>query len=116
MRQYEPVLKIEGSDNNFVVHTRNLHGHNRDYDARKLILATGYYDRPNYMNVPGEELPKVMHYYREPHPFFGLERAGDRWQELGSNCGAGALAAWRARHPGASWTRHQQVGEVLDQA
>ena len=72
VRQYEPVLKVEGSDNQFVVHTANLHGHQREYHARKLILATGYYDRPNYMNVSGEELPKVMHYYREPHPFFGL--------------------------------------------
>jgi thioredoxin reductase (NADPH) len=72
IRQYEPVLKIEGSDNNFVVHTTNIHGHRREYHARKLILATGYYDRPNIMNIPGEDLPKVMHYYREPHPFFGL--------------------------------------------
>ncbi|MGO9515961.1 MAG: YpdA family putative bacillithiol disulfide reductase [Candidatus Korobacteraceae bacterium] len=72
VRQYEPVLKVEGSDNDFVVHTTNLHGRQRAYHARKLILATGYYDRPNYMNVLGEELPKVMHYYREPHPFFGL--------------------------------------------
>jgi len=72
VRQYEPVQKIEGSDNNFVVHTTSLHGHRREYHARKLILATGYYDRPNYMHVPGEELPKVMHYYREPHPFFAL--------------------------------------------
>ena len=73
VRQYEPVLKVEGSDNQFVVHTTNLHGHAREYHARKLILATGYYDRANAMNVPGEELPKVMHYYREPHPFFGLD-------------------------------------------
>jgi thioredoxin reductase (NADPH) len=73
VRQYEPVLKIEGSDNNFVVHTRNLHDRKREYHARKLILATGYYDRPNYMHVPGEDLAKVMHYYREPHPFFGLD-------------------------------------------
>ena len=72
VRQYEPVEKIEGSDNHFIVRTTNMHGHRRVYHARKLILATGYYDRPNYINVPGEELPKVMHYYREPHPFFGL--------------------------------------------
>ena len=72
VRQYEPVQKIEGSDNHFVVHTTNIHGRRREYHARKLILATGYYDRPNYMNIPGEDLPKVMHYYREPHPFFGL--------------------------------------------
>ncbi len=72
VRQYEPVLKVSGRDNQFVVLTTNLHGHQREYRARKIILATGYYDRPNYMNVPGEDLPKVMHYYREPHPFFGL--------------------------------------------
>jgi thioredoxin reductase (NADPH) len=72
VRQYEPVLKIDGSDNNFLVHTTNIHGHRREYHARKLILSTGYYDRPNTINVAGEELPKVMHYYREPHPFFGL--------------------------------------------
>jgi len=70
VRQYEPVERIEGSDNDFVVRTTNLHGHKREYHARKLILATGYYDRPNHMNVPGENLSKVMHYYREPHPFF----------------------------------------------
>jgi thioredoxin reductase (NADPH) len=73
VRQYEPLQEIEGSDNNFVVHTTDLHGRNRAYKARKLILATGYYDLPNLMNVPGEELPKVLHYYREPHPFFGLD-------------------------------------------
>jgi thioredoxin reductase (NADPH) len=72
VRQYEPVAKVEGSDNRFVVYTTSLHGHRREYHASKLILATGYYDRPNYMNVPGEDLAKVMHYYREPHPFFGL--------------------------------------------
>jgi thioredoxin reductase (NADPH) len=72
VRQYEPVSKVEGRDNDFVVHTTNLHGRKREYHARKLILATGYYDRPNYMNIPGEDLPKLMHYYREPHPFFGL--------------------------------------------
>ncbi len=73
IRQYEPVQKIQGSDNNFVVHTTDMHGRKREYRARKLIVATGYYDRPNYMGVPGEDLPKVLHYYREPHPFFGLE-------------------------------------------
>ncbi len=73
VRQYEPLQNIEGSDNDFVVRTTDRHGRSRAYRARKLILATGYYDRPNYMNVPGEDLPKVLHYYREPHPFFGLD-------------------------------------------
>ena len=38
--------------------------------ARKVIFATGYYDRPIFLNVPGEELPKVIHYYKEPHPYY----------------------------------------------
>ena len=41
--------------------------------ARKLVIATGYYDLPNYLDIPGEDLPKVMHYYHEPHPYFALE-------------------------------------------
>ncbi len=40
------------------------------YHARKLIIATGYYDLPNRLGVPGEDLPHVSHYYTEPHPFW----------------------------------------------
>ena len=40
------------------------------YRARKVILARGYYDIPNELNVPGEELDKVIHYYREAHPYY----------------------------------------------
>ncbi|WP_010284275.1 YpdA family putative bacillithiol disulfide reductase [Bacillus timonensis] len=41
-----------------------------EYQAKYVIIATGYYDNPNYMNVPGEDLPKVFHYFKEPHPYF----------------------------------------------
>ena len=40
------------------------------YRARKIVLATGYYDVANLLNVPGEDLAKVLHYYKEPHPFY----------------------------------------------
>ncbi|WP_042457894.1 YpdA family putative bacillithiol disulfide reductase [Neobacillus dielmonensis] len=40
------------------------------YQARYVVIATGYYDHPNYMNVPGENLPKVFHYFKEAHPYF----------------------------------------------
>jgi thioredoxin reductase (NADPH) len=73
VRQYERVEEISGSDGNFRVQTKNLHGKLSDYSAKKLILATGYYDLPNLMDIPGENLPKVFHYYREPHPFFDLD-------------------------------------------
>jgi thioredoxin reductase (NADPH) len=73
VRQYERVEEISGSDGDFHVKTKNLHGRCFHYTAKKLILATGYYDLPNLMNIPGEDLPKVFHYYREPHPFFDLD-------------------------------------------
>ncbi len=42
-----------------------------DYLARSVIIATGFYDTPRMMNVPGEDLPKVTHYYNDPHPYVG---------------------------------------------
>jgi thioredoxin reductase (NADPH) len=63
--QYEAVLAIHGDDGNFTVHTSK-----DQYRCRKVILATGYYDLPNFLNVPGEELDKVIHYYKEPHPYY----------------------------------------------
>jgi len=65
IHQYERVLKIAGDDGNFTVETSKL-----TYRARKIILATGYYDLPNKLNVPGEDLDKVIHYYKEPHPYY----------------------------------------------
>ncbi|KOO44074.1 YpdA family putative bacillithiol disulfide reductase [Priestia koreensis] len=40
------------------------------YEAKHVVIATGYYDHPNYMNVPGEDLSKVSHYFKEGHPYF----------------------------------------------
>ena len=75
IRQYERVDRVEGSDNSFVVHSIDRLGCPHRLHARKIILSTGYYDKPNYLNVPGEELPKVIHYYREAHPFYNHEVA-----------------------------------------
>lgn len=69
IRQYERVEKITGDDGAFVVHTMDRNGGARTYACAKAILSTGYYDLPNLLNVPGEDLPKVMHYYKEPHPY-----------------------------------------------
>ncbi len=73
IRQYENVDKVSGSDGDFSIHTTHQRGSKFQHRARKVIIATGYYDLPNYMNVPGEELPKVLHYYREPHPYFDTD-------------------------------------------
>lgn len=70
VRQYEPVLGFEGEPGQFTVRTRDRLGRENEYWCRFVILATGYYDRPNLLGVPGEDLPKVTHYYREPHPYF----------------------------------------------
>lgn len=70
VRQYEPVLSFEGEPGDFTVRTRDRHGRENLCRCRCVILATGYYDRPNLLNVPGEDLPKVTHYYKEPHPYF----------------------------------------------
>jgi thioredoxin reductase (NADPH) len=72
IRQYENVEQVDGSDGNFTVHTTDRFGRMSQYRARKLVVATGYYDLPNYLGIPGEDLSKVKHYYHEPHPFFGL--------------------------------------------
>jgi len=84
IRQYENVDKISGSDRDFSIHTTHQRGSKFQHRARKVIIATGYYDLPNYMNVPGEELPKVLHYYREPHPYFDTDaQRGDTPQREG---------------------------------
>lgn len=70
VRQYQRVENISGDDGAFVTHARDAHGCPREYASKKIILATGYYDVPNLLNVPGEDLPKVIHYYKEPHPYY----------------------------------------------
>jgi len=70
---YETVKSVSGADGDFTVHTEDEFGRVREHRARKLIVTTGYYDLPNPLNVPGEELSKVMHYYNEPHPYFGRD-------------------------------------------
>jgi thioredoxin reductase (NADPH) len=73
VRQYENVERVDGSDGDFTVHTFDRFGRMLEHRARKLVIATGYYDLPNYLGIPGEDLSKVKHYYHEPHPFYGLD-------------------------------------------
>jgi thioredoxin reductase (NADPH) len=70
MRLYQTVSSLTGEDGDFVITTVDRFARQRVYAARKVILATGYYDLPNYLEVPGEELPKVLHYYHDPHPYY----------------------------------------------
>src|SRR5499427_2678244 len=60
----------EAGESVFAVETRSSRAVRRIRQARHVIFAIGYYDRPNYLNVPGEDLPHVHHYYSEPHPYY----------------------------------------------
>ena len=71
--QYHTVDGVSGFDGDFRVSTTDRFGRRVELRARKLVVATGYYDLPNYLGLPGEELSKVKHYYHEPHPYFGLK-------------------------------------------
>lgn len=70
VHQYEQVERVTGHDGGFVVHARDEDGAALEYHARKIILATGYYDLPNLLGIPGEDLPHVSHYFAEAHPFW----------------------------------------------
>lgn len=64
LRLYEPVLRIEGEQGGFRVVTDR-----GEIAARHVVIAIGFFDHPNMLAVPGENLPKVTHYYKEPHPY-----------------------------------------------
>ncbi|HML16214.1 MAG TPA: YpdA family putative bacillithiol disulfide reductase [Bryobacteraceae bacterium] len=70
IRQYCRVEQITGDDGEFITHAIDMHGCPQQYASRKVILAMGYYDVPNRLNVPGEDLAKVIHYYKEAHPYY----------------------------------------------
>jgi thioredoxin reductase (NADPH) len=73
IRQYHRVEKVTGSDGSFCAHTLDRFGRVSKLTARKLAIAIGYYDLPNYIGVLGESLSKVHHYYFDSHPFFGAD-------------------------------------------
>lgn len=65
INSFEQVNKVLKKDEIFQIFTDK-----NTYNARHVIIATGYYDHPNYMNVPGENFSKVFHYFKEAHPYF----------------------------------------------
>jgi thioredoxin reductase (NADPH) len=70
----ERVEAIEGEGGGFAVHSRCLAGSRAGGEVvrrtRNVAFATGYYDQPNVLGVPGEDLPHVLHYYDDPHPYY----------------------------------------------
>ena len=64
---YEEITTLHKTTEGF-----NLKSSKGEYASWNLIVATGFYDRPFLLGIPGENLPKVKHYYSEPHPYFGM--------------------------------------------
>ena len=62
---YEEVIRVNSVQEGFTIETSKS-----TYTAANVVLTTGFYDEPHLMNIPGETLPKVHHYYRDPHPYF----------------------------------------------
>lgn len=65
---YERANRVDGQAGAFTVHTDSS-----AYGARAVVLATGFFDVPNLLDVPGEELDKVTHYFKEPYPYSGQD-------------------------------------------
>lgn len=71
---YEEALSVQPQeDGSFAVHTRNKRGEALIRTAANVIISTGYFDQPNLIGIPGEELPKVTHYFGEAHPYTGMK-------------------------------------------
>jgi len=73
LKLYEQVIKLDGKDGHFIVSTKTERGPERAYRGAKVVVATGYYDLPNQLGIPGEDLPNVSHYYTEPHEFWNQD-------------------------------------------
>jgi thioredoxin reductase (NADPH) len=93
VRQYETVETAARSNGTFRIGARTLTGEERAYEAEAVVVATGYFDTPNLLGVPGEELPKVTHYFRDPHLYFDQDVivVGG-----GNSAVEAALTTWRA--------------------
>jgi thioredoxin reductase (NADPH) len=73
LRLFEKVLRVDGHAGAFTVVTQTESGNEERYSAKNVVVATGYYDLPNDMGVPGERQPHVSHYYTEPHQFWSQD-------------------------------------------
>ncbi|GGM22718.1 hypothetical protein GCM10011351_05680 [Paraliobacillus quinghaiensis] len=73
INSFERVRKVEKENHAFLIHTKTKSGENHAYSAKYVVVATGYYDQPNYLGVKGEEANHVNHYFKEAHPYFNKD-------------------------------------------
>lgn len=73
INSYERVISVEKTNEDFLVSTTNQLSESAKYHTSNVVIATGYYDQPNFMGIKGEELNKVSHYFKEAHPFYNKD-------------------------------------------
>ncbi|MCC6282381.1 MAG: YpdA family putative bacillithiol disulfide reductase [Saprospiraceae bacterium] len=102
MNLYEEVLRVEGQFPDFQIFTNK-----NTYQAKRIVLATGFYDIPVKMNIEGEDLPKVTHYYQEPHAYYRQKVV-----VVGANNSAvdAALETWRKGAEVTMVVRSEDIG------
>ncbi|MBV9988423.1 MAG: YpdA family putative bacillithiol disulfide reductase [Chitinophagaceae bacterium] len=100
---FEEVVEVKKTGDTFKVITSK----NRTYSAKNLVIATGFYDIPFRLNVPGEDLPKVTHYYNDPH-FYAFQKV----LVIGANNSAvdAALETWRKGAEVNMVVRNEDIG------
>jgi thioredoxin reductase (NADPH) len=100
---FEEVLQVNKIDNVYKVNTTK-----RSYHTKNIIIATGFYGLPYLLNVPGEELPKVTHYYQDPH-FYAFQKV----LVVGANNSAvdAALETWRKGAKVTMVIRENEIGK-----
>ena len=113
LRFQERVKDIAGYDGDFRVQTQTSEGARQEYATRKAIIATGYYDLPNLLNVPGEDLPKVSHYYTDPHPYYRRKVAVVGGGNSAAGSGTGPVPAWRRRYADSPRPRTEPPHQIL---
>lgn len=99
---YEEMLRVERQTPGFQVFT-NKH----TYQAKRIVLATGFYDIPVRLGIEGEDLPKVTHYYQEPHAYYRQKVV-----VVGANNSAvdAALETWRKGAEVTMVVRSEEIG------
>ncbi len=103
IRLFEKVMRIDRGDHGFTVTTDADR-----YTAGNVIIATGFYDLPNLLNIPGEDLPKVSHYYKDPHFY-----ASQKLAVVGASNSAvdAALECWRKGAEVSLIVRGPEIGQ-----
>jgi len=73
IQPYEEVTAIIPDSDQFIIETKPMNSEPRTYRTQRVVIATGYFDNPNMLGIPGEDLPKVSHFFREAHPYTGMK-------------------------------------------